>query len=491
MRQSPCLKSSIALSLLAFSLLAAGPFQGREEGGTTHDRVGPVVIDSIDATDSVRVDRLSPIPPGIPARVRARTLPGVRLPAELTRDLESKLRADWPAATAYGSLEGGVALSLVPPLGNFSLAGGVVVPVVGSDTLEIRGRVELPPSTETRRVVVVVDASASANAPADSSEPGQSILSMERRALRGLLQSLADAPDSPAPARPGLEIGIVAFGEKTWEVAKPTSDYSALIAALDVFEREHPDGYGRTDTVCALWTAFDRLDRRSPQTDNEIVLLTDGDLPHSGRFLDCRRQRRTRERRLCEARRNRTSCPAQVNLSRTGRSSDLRQLDRLAGRFAGRVRVSPIIFQASRRTNAYTGLASRTGGTPIEVPSIAELTTALTPAVTGRVEGASALNLTTGSRSPNLLADGGLLAGELSLAPGPNDVEVSVDAGLGRRARYRFRVYSASREMSAFLDGLRSQNQSLRVRLDRLQAEGRDRSKRRRRTRRVEVVALP
>jgi hypothetical protein len=408
------------------------------------------------------------------------------------QELESKLRADWPAATAYGSLEGGIALSLLAPLGNFSLAGGVVVPVVGTDTLEIRGRVELPPSSETRRVVVVVDASASANAPADSSEPGQSILAMERRALRRLLQNLAAAPDRPdSPDRRALEIGIVAFGEKTWEVAKPTSDYSALISALDVFEREHPDGFGRTDTVCALWTAFDRLDRRSPQTDNEVVLLTDGDLPHSGRFLDCSRQRRPRERRVCEARWNRTSCPAQMRLSRTGRSSDLRQLDRLAGRFAGRVRVSPIIFQASRRTNAYTGLASRTGGTPIEVPSIAELTTALTPAVTGRVEGASARNLTTGARSPSLLAEGGLLAGELSLAPGPNDVEVSVDAGLGRRARYRFRVYSASGELSAFLDGLRSRNQVLRVRLERLKAEGRDRSKRRSRTRRVEIVALP
>ena len=46
-----------------------------------------------------------------------------------------------------------MALTLEPPLGNFSLAGGVAVPIVAGDQLEIAGRVGRAVDAERRRVV--------------------------------------------------------------------------------------------------------------------------------------------------------------------------------------------------------------------------------------------------------------------------------------------------------------------------------------------------
>ena len=471
MRQLPSVKSSCAALPLVIFLVAAGP--------ASLDRRSP--------SEGVRVDLLAQIPAGVPSRVWARTAPGVSLPQDLRRALEQQLLAEWPAAPAYGSLEGGVALTLEPPLGNFSLAGGVAVPIVAGAPLEIAGRVGRAVDAERRRVVIIVDASASSNAPVEEAGQGAgSVLAIEREALRRVLESLPRLNQ-----RETLEVGIVAFGETTWEVAQPTSDYPALLAALDEFEAAHPVGHGRTDTGCALWPAFERLDHRNPGTDNEIVLLTDGDLPHSGRFLDCSARRSERERRVCMARRNRTSCPAPARVRSKGRSSDLRELNRLTRLFAGRARVSPVVFQASRRTNAYSRLARGTRGTAIEATSIGALTTALGPSVLGRVDSVLAQNLTSGTRASDLLGPDGVLSGALPLVAGANDVELFVDAGMGRSARYRFRVYSASREVEEYLQALRSRNLALQARLDALQGEARRRSSARRATRRVEVVAEP
>ena len=70
---------------------------------------GPPSLERRAAAEGLRVDQIASIPPGIPARVRAQTLSGVRLPEELRNTLERSARESWPAATRYGILAGGVA----------------------------------------------------------------------------------------------------------------------------------------------------------------------------------------------------------------------------------------------------------------------------------------------------------------------------------------------------------------------------------------------
>jgi hypothetical protein len=68
--------------------------------------------------------------------------------------------------------------------------------------------------------------------------------------------------------------------------------------------------------------------------------------------------------------------------------------------------------------------------------------------VTRRIKGVFARNRRTGRESGDLLAgDGRTVVGEIPLAPGANDIELRIEGKTGIAGLFRFRVYSASREL--------------------------------------------
>ena len=80
--------------------------------------------------------------------------------------------------------------------------------------------------------------------------------------------------------------------ELTLFLREPGAPLETVRARLREFREARPRGEGRTDTVCALWTAVEWLDSTPRGVGREIVLLTDGDMPHSGRFVRCDRRSR-------------------------------------------------------------------------------------------------------------------------------------------------------------------------------------------------------
>ena len=217
--------------------------------------------------------------------------------------------------------------------------------------------------------------------------------------------------------------------------------------------------------MCALWTAVDWLEDAPADVEREIVLLTDGDLPHSGRFTNCRsvgRQRGTRARAACEARINRTPCPASHRFTGADGSSDLNQLAAFSRRVRHRVRVSPLVFEPDRKARSYRNLARRTRGRLVRVPSAQAIEAALPALVSGRVARVVVRNVRTGRTSEDLLAaDGRGIAGEVALAPGANDIELRVESEGGLAGLFRFRVYSEPGHLKRYLERLRGQNREL------------------------------
>ena len=406
--------------------------------------------------DLYRADALPALPAGPPAAVHLLLPEASRWPAPLRASLEQRIRAEWPADRLYGPLQTGPRVWLAPPLVTTRLGERVLVPVVEEERVRVRGRLELPEATGNKRVVLLIDASMSSNARthfegADGRVETISVLEAERRAVDHLVDQLeAD----------WLEFGIIAFGEGTWRVVEPGASVATLRERLARFRREHPRGEGRTDTVCALWSAWDWLRDTPDGVAAEIVLLTDGDMPWSGRFGGCRRLR-GEARVRCEARANQTGCPASQRLARDGRS-DLVQLERFAHQLRRKLRVSPVVFEADRRAAAYRQLAEATGGTFVQVPSVQAIEVALPPLVAGRIQRVVAHNPASGATTGDLRgADGLAFDGFLPLLPGANDVELTVESDRGPAARFRFRVYAARSERARYLAELREENREL------------------------------
>ena len=89
-----------------------------------------------------------------------------------------------------------------------------MVPVVDSLRLPIEGALALPGGSGPRRVVILVDASASSNAHAHFYDPNGEreevpVIEAELRALDHLVDQLDGD---------WLEFGLIAFGEGTWPV---------------------------------------------------------------------------------------------------------------------------------------------------------------------------------------------------------------------------------------------------------------------------------
>jgi hypothetical protein len=108
------------------------------------------------------------------------------------------------------------------------------------------------------------------------------------------------------------------------------------------------------------------------------------------------------------------------------------------------------------------------------VPGPAAIDAVLPALVASRIVGARARNATTGAVSGELLQpDRAELLGELALAPGANDVELTILSDRGTAALFRFRIYSAPDELERALAELRERNRALEARAAALDGEAR------------------
>jgi hypothetical protein len=375
-------------------------------------------------------------------------------PRALEDRLARQVRADWPAERLYGPVFANLGVRLRWPLVTAHAGGRVIVPVLESTELAIAGELELAANEGPRRSVVLIDASASANSRTRYGAAEVSVLEAERRALEHLIARAAGD---------WLELGVIAFGETTWPIAEPGLSSDALRAELARFFAERPRGEGRTDAVCALWLAREWLESTPDGVAREIVLLTDGDAPFSGRF------------EADEARRNPAPCPARHRFSRADGESDAVQLASFARRARGEVVVHTLVFEPDRAARLWRPLASQTGGRLVRVPGPEAIELALPSLVASRVERVVARNATTGVESRDLLsADRSRFAGALALVPGANEVELAVESDRGTAALFRFRVYAEPGSLERFLAELREQNRALALRAEALDEAGRE-----------------
>ncbi len=412
--------------------------------------------------DPYPADALDPVRVGMPEAIELLREPGAPpWPARLEQELAQRVRAEWPVDRIYGAVFANLGVTLRWPLVTAQSRGSVIVPVVNGLELPIEGALALARADGPRRVVVLVDASASANATTafhagESAAERVSVLEAERRALDHLVELSADD---------WLELGVIAFGETTWPVAEPGLPIGELRAALARFRVEHPRGEGRTDAVCALWTAREWLDSTPSGVAREIVVLTDGDAPFSGRFLDCEGEGRSLSDEgaaACEARRNATSCPASHVWSRADGSSDMVQMASFARRSRGELTVHPLLFETDRSARLWRQVASSTGGRLVRVPGPEAIEMALPTLVSSRIRAVVARNATTGAERSDLLqADRVRLAGALALVPGANEIEIEVESDRGTAALFRFRVYAAPAQRERWLAELRERNLEL------------------------------
>jgi hypothetical protein len=400
-------------------------------------------------------------------------------PARARESLEQQIRREWApvAGKLYGTLHAGVGIWLDSPLITARNGRRVRVPVVDGTRLPIRGALSPYRAEGPRRIVLLIDASSSANARAyfrgpDGNFEQVSVLEAERRALDRLVELLADD---------WLEFGLIAFGEGTWPIVEPGASIETVRERLQRFRQEHPRGEGRTDLVCALSLAREWLEYTPKGVSREIFLLTDGDLPHSGRFVDCSFARKRGGRQAeanCLALRNRTECPASRSSWSAGSRSDLVQLSAFARQARRDVAVYPLVFEPDRSARAYHQLAQQTGGEVVRVSSPQAIEVVLPSLVAGRIRGVFARNEGTGDETGDLLDSRTMrFRGELPLAPGANDIELRVESDRGTAALLRFRIYAAPRFLERFLAELRERNQSLEVRMAELADEGRKRER--------------
>jgi hypothetical protein len=415
--------------------------------------------------DGYRADVLEPVPAGVPDDVQILTGRGEESwPAPVAARFEEQVLREWPLGRIYGAVHSSVSVWLRYPLVTARVGGRVLVPVVDGRELSVEGLVDLPARETRRRVVVLVDASASANrltpfAAADGTVEHIPVIEAERRAL----DHLVDMLDTE-----WLEVGIVAFGETTQAVAEPGMPVSALRQRLDRFRRERPRGEGRTDTVCALWTAYEWLRETPPEVEPEIILLTDGEMPHSGRFVDCGgpyMRQSSSAQQACEARRNTSDCPARPELGQGGGTSDLVQLARFSRRVRGEMRITPLIFEPDRGARAYEQLARRAGSRAVRVPSPQAIDVALPALVSSRIRGVFFHNLSTGVATDDVFSrDTGRIGGQLALAEGANDIELRIHSDRGLAGLFRFRVYAQPGHLRRYLAVLRESNDALEAR---------------------------
>ncbi|MFQ5699675.1 MAG: VWA domain-containing protein [Myxococcota bacterium] len=480
MASSPLVAVAAACALC---LAAAPPALGSgsrlgsrsSDSDLAHRLYHPYRAERLDAVDAIAPAQVRLLPPGGPDA----------WPEDARSRLEARVRARWQPGRPLGAVDPGVSIWLLHPLVTVAAGDQVLLPVVDESSLPIRGALVGPPERGPRQVVVLIDASSSANASVRFRGPAGrgeriSVLEAERRALGRLLDNLD---------RERVSVGAIAFGETVRGVRRPGARPEELRAALAADRAAHPAGEGRTDTICALWLAREWLDDAPRGTSREIVLLTDGDFPYSGRFPSCRRGSKSR-REACRARRNRSQCPASHRFRHADGESDQVQMHVFARRNRHRLKVHSLVFETDRRARPYASLSETTGGQLIRVPSAGAMLAALPALVGTRVQSVVARNLTSGEITPELLeprdpldSTEGSFSGHLELLPGGNDVELRLLGPGGLAALYRFRVWFAPRYLQHYLAQLEERNRTLGTTLeqlvDRTRSETRARSRQR------------
>ena len=422
-------------SLAVASIVTLSPGHSRAGDNTSWEPA------EVDLGDTYRADVLEPVRLDRDREdIQILREPGAaEWPAGIHALLEQRIRSGWDPNLLYGPVFSSVGLWLQYPLATTRIGGRVLIPVLEDGALQVRGNLVAARSDRGRRVVILVDASENANSAVpmalDTGAEEMSLLQAERRALAHLVE---------AGVGEDAEFGILAFGEGTWPIVELGASGEARRRGLARFELEHPRGEGRSDAVCALWTAADWL-RRSPDgVDREIVLLTGTDLPHSGRFLRCSDSLGESAQRACNATRNRTACPANHEFSQLDGLSDIAQLASFGREIRGELVVTPVLFGGDRNQRLYSEVARRTGGRLVRVPSARELEELLPALVTRSITGVFARNQQSGISSADLLGpDGRILEGEIPLVPGANDIELRIATERGSAGLFRFRVYSA------------------------------------------------
>lgn len=395
--------------------------------------------------DSYRADVLEPVDGAAPESVQiVRESGAAPWTGGIREQIERRIRAEWVEDRVYGPVYSSVGLWLRYPLTTARISGRVLIPVLERDRLTLEGTLVSQESDSVRRVVILVDASESSAAPVPAGRDGDAgaeipLLEAQMRAVEELVSHNSDA---------GIEYGIIAFAERTWPIVEMGAEPESARQGLARFRREHPRGQGRSDTVCALWTAADWLRRESGDADREILLLTGSDLPHSGRFFRCSGALGEAAEQECAKARNETPCPATHEFTRLDGFSDIVQLASFGRQVRGELRVTPVLFPSERNRRFYAEVARRTGSRAVRVRSARAVEELLPALVTRRIKGVFARNRRTGRESGDLLAgDGRTVVGEIPLAPGANDIELRIEGKTGIAGLFRFRVYSASREL--------------------------------------------
>lgn len=389
--------------------------------------------------DSYRADALAPVPDEPPLAVQVLREDGAEpWPLGAREWLEGRIRNEWHAGEEYGPVYSSVGLWLRYPLVTADIGGRVLVPVLESARLPVAGTLVPQQPAGARRVVILFDASDDAALPVRAeSDPGSArelpLLDVELDAIEHLLSQ---------PSGDGLELGVIGFGAGTWPLVEIGDSAPAALRALADFRQRHPRGTGRSDAVCALWTSYDWLVGTPPGVEREVVLLTGASVPYSGRFLRCSGLPGDDDA-TCRRAERVSDCPATHEFTRLDGFSDLAQVASFARQVRGALVVTPVLFGDDRDERLYAEVARRSGGSVVRVSSASSLQALLPALVTRRVRAVVARNRSTGARSSDLLgADGRSVSGELALAPGPNDVELSVLGDRGVAALFRFRVYS-------------------------------------------------
>ncbi|HKC49751.1 MAG TPA: hypothetical protein VKF60_03090, partial [Myxococcota bacterium] len=165
-----------------------------------------------------RADLLPAVEARTPEEVELLFAPGSRpWPEAVRARFGERVRAEWPVDQRFGQVLASLGLDLRWPLVTAERRGAVLVPVVEAGRIAIDGQLLFPAARGPRRVVVLIDASSSANAlgdfaGADGTHERVSVLEAERRALEHLSDGLRGD---------WLEFGVIAFGETTWPIVEP------------------------------------------------------------------------------------------------------------------------------------------------------------------------------------------------------------------------------------------------------------------------------
>jgi hypothetical protein len=389
----------------------------------------------------------------------------------LREDLEEQIGTEWIRDRTYGALEAGVGVHLQYPLVTAEVGGHVITPVVEDFELPIKGQLALSSEPAPKRVVLLIDVSASANKTTIFSEADGAL--EQAPALDAMRYALERS--EPLWNRDDLELALIAFGEQVWPLVKPGGTARDLRGALEWLSQEIPEGIGRTDLACALWLAYDWLSQAPETAEREILLLTDGGWPFSGRFIDCSTaaQRGRDAEQECELRRNWTPCPASHAFHPWEGYSDLAQVSLFLARAHGRIRVHPLVFTHERPTRGYAELAALTEGKARRVRTAEAIAETVTGVIRRRMEAVIAQNRSTGEVTKNLLKGEDLsFDGMLHLLPGANEIELRVESTSGRVGLFRFRIYAEPRHPEHFLSKLKRQNQELEDKLKQIVHEG-------------------